>query len=56
MELLGIFGPWQNILILLIVGVFLLPIIALISILKNEFTGSNKLIWILVVLFLPLTK
>lgn len=53
MELLGIVGPWQLVLILVVVGVFLLPIIALVSILRNEFTGSNKLIWILVVLLLP---
>ncbi len=32
---------------------FLLPLIALIDILRNEFTNSNKLIWILLVLFLP---
>ena len=27
---------------------------ALIDILKNEFTGMNKLIWLLLVIFLPL--
>jgi hypothetical protein len=27
---------------------------ALVDILKNEFTGSNKLIWVILVLFLPL--
>lgn len=30
---------------------FIIPIIALIDILKNRFEGNNKLIWILVVLF-----
>lgn len=29
-------------------------IFAFIDILKNEFTGNNKLIWIIVVLFAPL--
>ncbi|WP_411768666.1 PLDc N-terminal domain-containing protein [Winogradskyella sp. A3E31] len=29
------------------------PLIALISILKNNFRGNEKFIWILVVLFLP---
>ena len=51
MELLGIIGPQEIIVILLIVPVFLIiPIIALVDILKSEFTGNNKLIWVLVVL------
>ena len=37
----------------LVGGTFLLPVIALIDILKNEFSGNNKLIWVLVVLLLP---
>ena len=32
---------------------FLPFIFAFIDILKNEFTGSNKLIWLLAVLFVP---
>ncbi|WP_111310057.1 PLDc N-terminal domain-containing protein [Confluentibacter sediminis] len=40
-------GPSQIILILL---VFIPTIIALIDILKNEFSGNNKIVWILVVL------
>ena len=48
-------GPWQIILTLIILLVFiLLPIIALIEVLRNEFTGSNKLIWVLVILLFPL--
>ena len=51
MEILGIIGPQEIIVILLIVPVFLIiPIIALVDILKSEFTGNNKLIWVLVVL------
>ena len=51
MEILGIIGPQEIIVIPLIVPVFLIiPIIALVDILKNEFTGNNKLIWVLVVL------
>ena len=47
---LGMIGPWQ---VLIILFGLLLPIIALIDILRNKFKGSNdKLIWILVVLFL----
>ena len=45
-------GTWQLILIFVTMFVFILPtIIALIDILRNEFTENNKLIWVLVVLF-----
>ncbi|MCA0153991.1 PLDc N-terminal domain-containing protein [Winogradskyella vincentii] len=32
---------------------FLLPILALISILRNKFPDNDKLIWVIVVLLLP---
>lgn len=54
MELLGIFGPWQAVVILFVILSMLLPLIALIDILRNEFTGSNKIIWVLVVLLFPI--
>ena len=38
---------WQILMILAII----LPIIALIDILRNDFKENNKLIWILVILF-----
>ena len=45
-------GPWQIILILVCVLLGFLPtIIALVDILKNEFSGQNKIAWLLVVLF-----
>ncbi len=45
-------GPWQIILILVTVFLGILPtIIALVDILKSEFKGNNKIVWILVVLF-----
>jgi hypothetical protein len=51
MEILGIVVPQEIVVILLIVPVLLIiPIIALVDILKSEFTGNNKLIWVLVVL------
>ncbi len=50
-------GIWQTFLILFITSSFLLPLIALINIEKSEFKGSNdKLIWVLVVLFLPILE
>ena len=52
MEILGIIGPIEIMIILiavLILGV--IPIIALVDILRSEFSGNNKLIWVLVILF-----
>jgi len=41
-------GPWQIMIILLLL---LIPLFALIDVLRNEFKGNEKLIWILVILF-----
>ena len=50
MKILGMVGPWQ--VLILLVGL-LLPIIALVDVIRSNFKGSNdKLIWVLVVLFL----
>jgi hypothetical protein len=38
----------------LVIIVMIIPLIALIDILRSEFSGNNKLIWVLVVLFFPL--
>ncbi|MCU0406733.1 MAG: PLD nuclease N-terminal domain-containing protein [Ignavibacteriaceae bacterium] len=46
-------GLIELIMILFLLG-FIPFIIAFIDILKNEFTGYNKLIWLLAVLFAPL--
>ncbi|RIV30573.1 PLDc_N domain-containing protein [Flagellimonas lutimaris] len=45
---LGMIGPWQ---IMLILCGFLIPIIALIDVIRNDFTKNNKIVWILVILF-----
>lgn len=45
-------GSWQLILILVVLFLGILPtIVALIDILKSEFSGNNKIVWLLVVLF-----
>lgn len=45
-------GPMQLILILVAVFLGIIPtIIALIDIVRNEFTGNNKIVWVLIVLF-----
>ena len=51
---LGMIGPWQ-IIILTFVFLGIIPtIIALIDILKSEFNGNDKIVWVLVVLFFNL--
>jgi hypothetical protein len=47
---LGMIGAWQIILIFILICI-LPTIIALIDIVRNEFTGNNKIVWLLVVLF-----
>jgi len=55
MTYLGMVGPWQIIIILIVVFLWIIPtIIALIDILKSKFNGNDKIVWILVVLFLNL--
>jgi len=45
-------GIFELLILAFLIG-FLPFIFAFIDILKNEFTGSNKLIWVIVVLFAP---
>ena len=55
MTLLGMIGPTELILVLVIlVFALLLPLLALVDILKSKFEGNNKLIWVLVVILLPI--
>ena len=55
MEICGFIGPQEIVVILLSIIIIAIPvIIALIDILRNEFEGSNKIIWVLVVLFFGL--
>ena len=52
---LGMIGPWQLIMILIVVLLGFIPtVIALIDIVKSNFKGNDKLVWVLVVLFLNL--
>ncbi len=46
-------GAWQIILILVALIMLLFPVFALISILKNDFKNNDKIVWVLVTLFLP---
>ncbi len=40
--------------LLIIALLLLIPLIALVDILGSEFTGSNKLIWVVVVILIPI--
>ena len=51
MILLGFVGPQEMIILLIGLFLFVLPVIALVDIIRNEFTGNNKLIWVLIVIF-----
>lgn len=48
------FGLPELIVLFIMFIVPVLWIIALIDIIKSEFTGSNKIIWLLLVFFIPL--
>lgn len=54
---LSMIGAWQLviILLLLVLPLFLLfPILAIVSVVRNEFPNNNdKLVWILLIIFLP---
>lgn len=50
MTILGMVGPLQLIFLALLL---VIPLIALIDVLRNEFTGTNKIIWVLLVILLP---
>ena len=54
MYYLGFIGSWQWIIITLTMVYLFLSIIALIDILRSDFKGNNKLIWVLVVIFFNL--
>ena len=45
---------WQTFLLIIIILGIVLPIIALIHLIKHDFNGSDKLIWALIILLFPL--
>ena len=52
MTYLGSIGPWQIILILIVLCLgIILPLIAFIDIVRSEFKSNDKLIWVLIVVF-----
>ena len=47
-------GIFELLILLLLLSFFVLWLIALVDILRNEFTGYNKIVWLLAVIFVPL--
>lgn len=48
-----LFGGGILLTVLVVLFIFLLPLIALISALMSTFRGNDKIIWILLIIFLP---
>ena len=53
MTLLSIFGLGILMTLFIILFVILFPLLALISVLMNNFPGNEKVIWVLIIIFLP---
>ncbi len=47
-------GIFELLILLVLLSGFVLWLIALVDILRNEFTGNNKIVWLLTVVFVPL--
>jgi len=53
MTFLFLFGAGLLLTLFIILFIILLPILALISVLMNEFQGNDKIMWVLIIIFLP---
>lgn len=53
MTTLFLFGGGLFITLAVIIFIILLPLMALISVLTNEFQGNDKIMWVLIIIFLP---
>jgi len=53
MTLLFLAGAGILVILLFVFFIILLPIMALISVLMNEFKGNDKIMWVLIIIFLP---
>jgi len=53
MTTLFLFGWGLFLTLFVILFVILLPLMALISVLTNEFQGNDKIMWVLIIIFLP---
>ena len=53
MTTLFLFTGGLLITLLVILFIFLIPLLALISVLMNEFRGNEKIMWVIIIIFLP---
>lgn len=53
MTFLFLFGGGLLLTLFIILFIFLLPLLALISVLMNDFRGNDKLMWVVIIIFLP---
>ena len=53
MTFLFLFGGGLLLTLFILLFIFLLPLLALISVLMNDFRGNDKLMWVLIIIFLP---
>ena len=53
MTFLFLFGGGILLTVLVVLFIFLLPLLALISALMNDFSGNDKILWVLIILLLP---
>ncbi len=53
MTFLFLFGGGLLITLFVILFIILLPLLALLSVLTNEFQGNEKIMWVLIIIFLP---
>ena len=53
MNFLFLFGGGLLLTLMVILFIFLFPILALISVLMNDFPGNEKIMWVLIIIFLP---
>ena len=52
MTLLGIIGASELIILLIVAAfIFLIPIVALVDIVRSKFEGNMQLIWVIIVVF-----
>lgn len=53
MTTIAILGGSLFLILLVVLFIILLPLMALISVLTSEFQGNDKIIWVLIIIFLP---
>lgn len=53
MTFLFLFGGGLIITLMVILFIFLIPLLALINVLMSDFQGNEKIMWVLIIIFLP---